>query len=44
MIQYVSCGVAMGNSTKALLDVADYITDDIKEDGIYNGLVQLGLL
>lgn len=44
MIQYVSYGVAMGNSTKELLEVADYITDDMDKDGIYNGLVQLGLL
>lgn len=44
MIRYVAHGVAMGNSTKALLEVADYITDDIKKDGIYNGLLKLGLI
>lgn len=44
MIRYVAHGVAMGNSTKDLLKIADYVTDDIEKDGIYNGLLKLGLL
>lgn len=44
MIRYVAHGVAMGNSTKDLLKIADYVTDDIQKDGIFNGLLKLGLL
>ena len=35
MVKNAGTGVAMGNSEKALLDIADYVTDDIDEDGLY---------
>ena len=38
MLQYVKIGVAMGNSIDGLKDVADYVTDDVDSDGIYNAL------
>lgn len=38
MLEHCGIGIAMGNSNKSALDVADYITSDIDEDGIYNAL------
>ena len=40
------CGysVAMGNSGQECLDAADYITDDINEDGLYNAFKYLKLI
>ncbi|HIT90060.1 MAG TPA: Cof-type HAD-IIB family hydrolase [Candidatus Merdenecus merdavium] len=38
MLRYVKYGVAMGNSMKEPMEVSDYITDDILNDGIYNAL------
>lgn len=44
MLQAVGCGVAMGNAHDALKRVADVIVPRADEDGIYLGLVQLGLI
>ncbi|MCR5273124.1 MAG: Cof-type HAD-IIB family hydrolase [Lachnospiraceae bacterium] len=44
MLRYVGCGIAMGNGTDEVKDVADYITDEVERDGIYNGLYKLGLI
>ncbi|SCP98416.1 Cof-type HAD-IIB family hydrolase [Anaerobium acetethylicum] len=44
MIQYVEHGIAMGNSSKTLKKVADYITTDRLNDGIYNGLKHFELI
>lgn len=38
MIKYAGIGVAMGNSIDSLKEVSDYITDDIKKDGVYKAL------
>lgn len=38
MIKYSQIGVAVGNATDVLKEVADYVTDDIHKDGIYNAL------
>ncbi len=38
MIEEADYGVAMGNATEALKEVADYVTDDIKEDGLAKSL------
>ena len=38
MIQHCKIGVAMDNAVDSLKAVADYITDDIDEDGVYNAL------
>lgn len=44
MIEYVNTGVAMGNAVDELKKLADFVTTDIKEDGIYNGFKKLGLI
>ena len=44
MIEYVNCGVAMGNGVEKLKEIADFVTDDIDKDGIYNGFKKLGLI
>lgn len=44
MLAYVSVGVAMGNGTEEAKKVADYITDDIHHDGIYNALRHFNLI
>ena len=38
MLEYCHIGVAMGNSTPEAIKVADYVTDHIEKDGIYNAL------
>lgn len=44
MMGAVGCAVAMGNAVEEVKHSADYITDSIFDDGIYNGLRHLGLL
>ena len=38
MLEYAGTGVAMGNATKAVKEAADYITDHVDENGIWNAL------
>jgi len=44
MFDVVHMKVAMGNGSPKLLARADYITEDMFHDGIYNGLKHLGLI
>lgn len=44
MIEIANTGVAMGNGREELKAVADYVTTDVDEDGIYNGLNHLELI
>lgn len=44
MLEAANIAVAMGNSTQRVLDMADYITTDVKQDGIWNALDWLGVL
>lgn len=44
MLQFAGVGVAMGNGRVELKSQADFITDSVWEDGIYNGLEKLGML
>ena len=44
MIRFAGIGVAMDNGIPALQKAADYVTDDIDEDGIANALHQFGLI
>jgi len=44
MFDVVHTKVSMGNGSPKLLARADYITDDMFHDGIYNGLKHLGLI
>jgi HAD-superfamily hydrolase, subfamily IIB len=44
MLTYVAHGVAMGNATKEVKEIADYVTKDVKNGGIYHGLKHFGLI
>lgn len=44
MLSYVGTGVAMGNAVPETKESADLITTSCEDDGIWNGLVELGLL
>lgn len=44
MLDYIPKSVAMGNASKRAKEHARYLTDDIKNEGVLNGLVRLGLL
>lgn len=44
MLEYAKTSIAMGNSSQAVLDMADYVTTDVMEDGIWNALKWLGVL
>lgn len=44
MLQTAGYGIAMGNSCEELKELADYVTTDITEDGIYNALMHFKLI
>ena len=44
MLRDCAVGVAMGNSYEGLKKHADYVTDDIDDDGVYNALKHYGLI
>lgn len=44
MLETCQIGVAMGNARESLKAVADYITADVTDDGLYKGFVHLGLI
>ncbi|MGX7072340.1 Cof-type HAD-IIB family hydrolase [Helcococcus kunzii] len=44
MIKFCEIGVAVGNASDPLKEVADYITDDIHHDGIYNALKHFNII
>lgn len=44
MLQQVGFGVAMGNAHPNLKAVADYVCPSIVEDGIYQGLKEMGVI
>lgn len=44
MLECAGIGIAMGNSTKEVLEIADYVTTDVREDGIWRALQWLGVL
>lgn len=44
MLRMVNMGVAMGNAQDEAKAAADYVTDNIDEDGIKNALVHFGLI
>lgn len=44
IVREAGIGVAMGNAIEPLKKVADYVTDHIRDDGIWKGCVALGLL
>ncbi len=42
MIEAAEIGIAMGNAQESLKAVADYVTDDIDDNGLYNACVHFG--
>ncbi|MBB5172245.1 Cof-type HAD-IIB family hydrolase [Texcoconibacillus texcoconensis] len=44
MIKFAGTGVAMGNAMEEVKEVADIVTYDVNENGIYEGVVRIGLL
>lgn len=44
MLQHVRLGVAMGNANPEVKEIANYITDDVDSDGIWNALKHFGIL
>ena len=44
MIKHVGIGVAMGNANKEVKEIADYVTDDVDNDGVYKALKHFNLL
>lgn len=43
MLDYCQIGVSMGNGGPEILKMADMVTDDVVEDGLYNAFEKLGL-
>ena len=43
---FKACGysVAMGNSNDEVKQAADYVTDDVNDDGLYKAFEHLGLI
>lgn len=44
MLEYCNVGVAMGNGGEEIKAMADYITNAVDEDGLYNAFVHFGLI
>ena len=44
ILKEAAVGIAMGNAREALKKAADYVTDHIAEDGIWNACVHFGLI
>ena len=44
MLQKAHLGVAMGNATKMCKQSANYITDDISDEGLYNAMKHFGFI
>ncbi len=44
MLEYCAYGVAMGSGGEEIRAMADYVTDDVDKDGLYNAFVHLGLI
>lgn len=44
MLEHVAISIAMGNANDKVKQIADYITDDVDHDGIYNALKHFQLI
>jgi Cof subfamily protein (haloacid dehalogenase superfamily) len=44
MLQHVKIGVAMGNANPEVKAIANYVTDDVDSDGIWNALKHFGVI
>lgn len=43
MLEHCACGVAMGNGGKEIRTIADFVTDDVDCDGLWNAFSRLHL-
>ena len=44
MIAYAGLGIAMGNGEECLKEIADYVTTDVDDNGVWNALQKFGML
>lgn len=44
MLEYCTIGVAMGNGSEEVKEAADYITDNVEDDGLYKAFIKLNLI
>ncbi|MBQ1802253.1 MAG: Cof-type HAD-IIB family hydrolase [Lachnobacterium sp.] len=44
MLEFVNCGIAMGNAVEKAKSVSDYVTDDVEQNGVYNALKNFELI
>lgn len=44
MVEYAGTGIAMGNGVDSLKQIADYVTTDINDDGLYKAFRHVGLV
>ncbi|WPC37735.1 Cof-type HAD-IIB family hydrolase [Brachyspira hyodysenteriae] len=44
MIEHAAIGVAMGNANESVKKIANYITDDVDNDGVYKALKHFNIL
>ena len=44
MLQHVKVGVAMGNANPEVKAIADYVTDEVDENGIWNALKKFAVI
>ena len=44
MMEYAGIGIAMGNAEECLKKIADDVTTDVDDDGIWNALKKHGVL
>ncbi len=44
LLRAAGIGIAMGNADEEVKAIADYVTDDVSSDGIYNACVHFGLI
>ena len=44
MFEYCNLGIAMGNAKEKLKEIADYVAEDVHEDGLYKAFKKLELI
>ena len=44
VLQFCGIGIAMGNANQSVKDAADFVTDDIDNDGWANAMKKVGLI
>lgn len=44
MLEFAAVGIAMGNATEGAKKAADFMTDELRKDGVYKAFASLGLI